>query len=152
MQTSHNPLNLPYMPFLNLTHSHNLLLYIYISFKSGNLPDSMTYALTVILHKADKDRLLCESYRPISLLNRDVEILAKVLISHLNKVILYLNIPEQSGFMLSKFTCDNIRRLYLHIHSAAISQNSGLVVSLDVQKGLDTVRCPLADQRVIFMS
>lgn len=51
------------------------------------LPDSMTEALIVVLPKPGKDKLLCGSYHPISILNSDVKVLAKLLALRPQKVI-----------------------------------------------------------------
>ena len=107
--------------------------------QEGELPSSMCEALIVVLPKPDKDKLLCGSYRPISLLNSDVKVLAKVLALRLQKVILHLIHRDQAGFMPGRSTYDNIRRLYLHIHRAEARKKGGLVLSLDVLKAFDTV-------------
>lgn len=49
------------------------------SFEQGFLPASLNQASISLLLKKNKDPTLCSSYRPISLLNADVKILAKVL-------------------------------------------------------------------------
>lgn len=49
------------------------------SFGSGTLPQTLREAFISIILKKNKDPSYCESYRPISLLNVDVKILAKVL-------------------------------------------------------------------------
>lgn len=67
------------------------------------------------------------------------KLLAKLLAIRLQKFILYFLLQDQTGFMPGKSTYDNIQRLYLHVHSAANDQKSGLVLSLDVLKAFDTV-------------
>lgn len=109
------------------------------SLKLGKLPESLNEALIVVIPKPGKDSKYCGSYRPISLLNGDVKILAKILALRLQSVILALIPPDQSGFMPGRSTFDNIRRLYLHVHEAARGRRSGLVLSLDILKAFDTV-------------
>lgn len=113
-----------------------------VSLELGMLPDSMNEALIVVIIKPGKDRLHCGSYRPISLLNNDAKILAKVLALRLQMIILSLISPDQSGFMPGRSTFDNIRRLYLHIHDAPTRGRGGLVLSLDILKAFDTVSWP----------
>lgn len=69
------------------------------AFLKGHLPPTLTEASITLLLKKDKDPLLCGSYRPISLLNVDFKILAKLLSFHLQKVIPTLIDPDQSGFI-----------------------------------------------------
>lgn len=49
------------------------------SFKQGKLPTSFYEACIILIAKKDKDPMEWSSYRPISLLNVDVKILAKAL-------------------------------------------------------------------------
>lgn len=109
------------------------------SLKQGKLPDSMNEALIVVTPKPGKDRLQCGSYCLISLLNNDAKILAKILALRLQMVILSLIPPDRSGFMLGRSTFDNIRRLFLHVHSASHAKRCGLVLSLDMLKAFNTV-------------
>ncbi len=65
-----------------------LLLKVYSdAFKAGTLPQSMHTAVISVIHKKGKDALDPSGYRPISLLNCDQKILAKVLANHLSRVI-----------------------------------------------------------------
>ena len=45
----------------------------------GQMPPSMREALLVMLLKPDKPADLCSSYRPLSLLNIDTKLFAKIL-------------------------------------------------------------------------
>lgn len=86
------------------------------SFKSGQLPITMKRANIILLLKPGKDPVDPSSYRPISLLQSDVKILAKVLAMRVNKVILSIIHPDQAGFMPRKSTVTNLRRLYVPYH------------------------------------
>lgn len=72
---------------------HELFTYI---FQSGSLPKSMSEAFIVLIPKPGKNLELPGSYRPISLLQLDIKILAKVLALRLNKVILTLIHPDKT--------------------------------------------------------
>lgn len=63
----------------------------------GRLPESMQEAIIVVLPKPGKDRLLLASYSPISLLNSEVNLLARVVATRLSKVIGGLVHLDQSG-------------------------------------------------------
>lgn len=67
--------------------------------QEGELPTSMREALIVLLPKPGKNPEECESYRPISLINTDVKILAKVLALRLQSVVTKLVGSDQTGFM-----------------------------------------------------
>lgn len=108
------------------------------SFQEGRLPDSMHEAIIVVIHKQGKDPKLCSSYRPISLLNVDIKIIAKILANRLNTVITALIHPDQTGFMPGRGTDINIRRLHTHI-AIASPDRPGVVASLDAEKAFDSV-------------
>lgn len=82
------------------------------SLSSGSLPPSFNQACISLLLK--NDPLDCVSYRPISLLNTDVKILAKVLS------------PDQTGFIKRRHSFYNIRRLFNILYSSS-HVDSGLV-------------------------
>lgn len=73
----------------------------------------------------------------IFLLNVNVKILAKVLASRINDVILTLINEDQTGFMPSKGTDINLRRLYTVLASTDFLTILDVVASLDAEKALD---------------
>lgn len=81
----------------------------------GELPPSVMESTIIVIPKEGKDLLNPASYRPISLLNSDIKILAKVLAARLNKVIQKLVHPDQSGFIPGRSTSTNIRWVYLNL-------------------------------------
>lgn len=78
-----------------------LLETYHYAFQIGILPESFYDGSIVILLKLDKNSEDCSSYRPISLLNIDYEILTKILAACLNKVILDLIHADQTSCRVS---------------------------------------------------
>lgn len=78
------------------------------------------------------------SYRPISLLNSDQKILAKILASRLNTVIDKLVHSDQTGFIPDRSSFNNLRGLFNIIYSSKLQQDL-LVLSLDAEKAFDHV-------------
>lgn len=76
----------------------------------GYLPPTFYQANISLIHKIDKDPLDPGSYRPISLLDVDNKILAKVLATHLEKVLPSVISTDQTGFIRNRLFF-NIRRL-----------------------------------------
>lgn len=109
------------------------------SFNQNYLPQTLTEASISLLLKPGKDPLDCGSYRPISLLNSDVKILAKLLSSRLDSVVSQIISMEQSGFMRGRHSFTNIRKLLNVIHSPASGETPEVVVSLDAEKAFDRV-------------
>lgn len=67
--------------------------------EEGSLPPSIREALVVLIWKSGKHTKECNSYHPISLMNVDTKILAKVLAGRLQEVILKCINADQTGFM-----------------------------------------------------
>uniref|UniRef100_A0A803J788 Reverse transcriptase domain-containing protein n=1 Tax=Xenopus tropicalis TaxID=8364 RepID=A0A803J788_XENTR len=99
----------------------------------------MAEALIIPIPKPGKDILDCSSYRPLSLLNTDVKILAKILAKRLSLVIHKIIHPDQTGFMPGKSTALNIRRVYEIIQAHQVNAKDEALVSLDAAKAFDSV-------------
>lgn len=108
----------------------------------GSLPPSAYEATIIVIPKPGKDPNFCESYRPISLLQSDVKILAKILTTRLKQVILSLVHHDQTGFMPDKATFFSIRRLYTNIQATHDNVGTRVVVALDAAKAFDSVEWP----------
>lgn len=99
----------------------------------------MTRANIILLLKAGKDPLDPSSYRPTSLLQSNIKILAKVLAIRVNKIILSIIHSDQAGFMPKSSTATNLRRLYLNMQTPADSIGHRALLSLDANKAFDSV-------------
>ncbi|KAM9311579.1 rap guanine nucleotide exchange factor 6-like [Gastrophryne carolinensis] len=100
--------------------------------------DSLTAAVSMI-PKPNTDDTIWSNYRPISLLNVDVKILAKVLAARLNRFINLLISKEQVGFMPQRQAGDNIRKIANLLHRAKVEGYHTMLLALDVRKAFDTV-------------
>lgn len=109
------------------------------AFQLGALPESFYDASIVILLKPDKNPEDCGSYRPISLLNIDYKILTKILAAHLNKVILDLVQPDQTGFVPGKSTSENFRRAQVVVQIGSKRTEDWALASLDAAKAFNSV-------------
>lgn len=86
----------------------------------------------------DKDPLLCNNYRPISLLNVAFKILSIVPALRLQRVMSLIISLDQTAFMLGRQSFHNTRRL-LNILKMPSSNTPEMVVSLDAEKAFDRV-------------
>ncbi|KAA8577775.1 hypothetical protein FQN60_005362, partial [Etheostoma spectabile] len=85
-----------------------ILLEVYNdSLERGVLPPTLNQALISLIVKKDKDPNLCGSYRPISLLNNDVKLLAKVLARRLETCLPSIISEDQTGFILGRQLSSN---------------------------------------------
>lgn len=62
--------------------------------------------------KSDRNPLLRASYRPITLLTADCEILGRILADRLTEALPGLIHPDQAGFVPGRNTSQNIWRLF----------------------------------------
>jgi len=110
--------------------------------RTGCLPRGFTKGLIVSLHKGGE--VACpHQYRPITLLNADYRLLAKVLTNRLLPVAGQLISPEQSAFLPGRHIGEGIMLLQLIPHAlAAAGHAGGAVVFLDFAKAYDTVSRP----------
>ena len=109
------------------------------SLEEGVLPVSMNRANVILLLKPGKDPVDPGSYRPISLLQSDVKILAKVLALRVNEIVSSIIHQDQAGFMPQKSTATNLRRLYLNMQVQAENGGRRALLSLDANKAFDSV-------------
>lgn len=78
----------------------------------GSLLPSMREAVISLLLKPGKDATSCSSYRPISLINFDSKILAKILVARLSQLLDLILSPAQSGFIPNRSTALNLRTVF----------------------------------------
>lgn len=116
------------------------------AFLSGEIISYVTHigklnnqASISVIFKKDKDSTLCGSYRPISLLNTDEKILAKVLACRMEAILSSVISDDQTGFIKSCHLFTNIRRLLNIIYSPTSLISPEVVISLDAEKAFDRV-------------
>uniref|UniRef100_A0A8C5QFF1 Reverse transcriptase domain-containing protein n=1 Tax=Leptobrachium leishanense TaxID=445787 RepID=A0A8C5QFF1_9ANUR len=103
------------------------------------LPDSALMAHITVLPKSERDPLLCDSYRPISLINADVKLLAKILATRLKTHLPFLVGSDQVGFIPGRMARDATTRALDAISVARISDTPLLLLSTDAEKAFDKV-------------
>uniref|UniRef100_A0A803JEZ2 Reverse transcriptase domain-containing protein n=1 Tax=Xenopus tropicalis TaxID=8364 RepID=A0A803JEZ2_XENTR len=104
-----------------------------------NIPQEALEAHIVLIHKKGKDPLDPGGYRPISLLNVDTKLYAKVLANRLNQIITDLISPEQVGFVPGREARDNTNRLFSIIHQCKKRSIPAMLLSTDAEKAFDRV-------------
>ncbi len=109
------------------------------SLENGLLPPTLTQASVALLLKKGKDATLCSSYRPLSLLNVDVKILAKVLAQRLETVLPGIISEEQTGFIKDRYSFFKIHTLFNIIYSQKSSTSPEILISLDAEKAFNRI-------------
>lgn len=110
--------------------------------EKGCLPPTLSQASISLLLKKDKDPTQCGSYRPVSLLNVDVKILANILACRLERLLPKIISEDQTGFIKNRHSFCNIQHLAAIVYSSGASPSPEVVVSLDAEKAFDRVEWP----------
>lgn len=79
--------------------------------KNNDLPKEMLEAIIITIPKTGKDPASPKNYRPISLLNSDLNIFSKILANCLLDVTPYLIEPDQVGLVKCRQGPDSTRRM-----------------------------------------
>lgn len=101
----------------------------------GEMRREALVANIAIILKEDKDCTLCSSYRPISLLNVDTKLFAKVIAARLKPIINKNIHPDQVGFISGREGRDNSIKTLLAVQKIKKSGAPGL----DAEKAFDRV-------------
>lgn len=84
----------------------------------------------------------CSSYRPVSVLNLSLKIIAKVLASRLEKFLPSIAVIDQSGFIKGRYSAHNIRHLLNLTQRSSVFSSDAMVISLDAEKVFDQLEWP----------
>ena len=90
-----------------------------------------------LIPKENKDPCQCKSYRPISLVNTDYKIFAKILELCIDPILPDLIGPEQSGFVKGRLASDNARVFFDVLSKASSLDYPIAAIALDAEKVFD---------------
>ena len=105
----------------------------------GKLNSSARKGLITLIPKKNKDLTNLNAWRPLTMLNTDYKIIAKVIADRLNTVLPMLISEEQTGFMKGRNISENLRRTLDVITYAKRSNTPGVIMSIDFAKCFDSL-------------
>lgn len=107
-----------------------------------SLPTSMREDLIVHIPKLNKDLRYCESFRSISLINRDHKNISKLLATQLNLIMPKLIKADQTGFIPGRSIYINLHRLFIILQVPKTSDTDRVLLALDTYKAFDLIGWP----------
>lgn len=109
------------------------------SFASGLLSTDQRRGIITLTPKKDKDRTVLSNWRPISLLNVDYKILAKVIATRMKPYLPDIINSDQTGYVANRYIGENLRLISDVILYTNLKNNPGLILLVDFEKAFDTI-------------
>lgn len=107
--------------------------------KKGSLSPTMKIGLITLLPKPQKDLMMLDNWRPITLLCHDYKLLALIYANRLKHVIRKLIEEYQSSFIKGRHIHNHIRLILDMIDYQSFIQSGSLALFIDFFKAFDTV-------------
>ena len=109
------------------------------SFQTGLLTELQQLSIITLLQKPGKDICLHSNWRPISLLNVDHKIAAKVIANRIRPVLQSIINSSQTGFIIRRYIGENIRLIFELLDTTDENNIPGLLFFSDFEKAFDSV-------------
>ena len=121
-----------------------------LAFEQGELCDSQKQGVITLIPKKDKDLTDLKSWRPLSILNSDYKIIAKVLSNRLKSVLSEIINPDQVGYMKDRLCGENTRLISDVIEYCRIKNLPSIILLADFEKAFDTVKWSFLSQTLRY--
>uniref|UniRef100_A0A8C6SMB2 Reverse transcriptase domain-containing protein n=1 Tax=Neogobius melanostomus TaxID=47308 RepID=A0A8C6SMB2_9GOBI len=105
----------------------------------GEMTPTMKQGVISLIPKADKDTLLIENWRPITLLTTDYKILSLVYANRLKKYLNKIIAETQCGFIKGRHISNNIRLVLDLLDYSDNVHSDAFILFVDFYKAFDTI-------------
>lgn len=109
------------------------------SYRSESLSIDQRRGILTLIPKKDKDRTILGNWRPLSLLNVDYKILAKVIAERMKPYLPHIISSDQTGYVANRYIGDNLRLISDVIFHTNLKNCPGLILLVDFEKAFDTI-------------
>lgn len=107
--------------------------------KDGILAEPVLEGLIRLISKL-MNRAELKDWRPLTMLNTDYKIIAKILAYRSQLLLPRVILPQQIGFVKGRNMLDNVRTLCMAQDAAKVNKTNGMFVKLDFEKAYDQVK------------
>ena len=118
---------------------HALHSVILANIENGKMHGTSRESITSLMDKNNQNLLELQSWRPLSILNNDYKVYAKILANRLQYVTPYLISSDQFGFLKGRHMTDNLLELAMVIDYCQQVDRPALITAIDFRKAFDTV-------------
>ena len=122
--------------------SENLLACLHEAYEENEFTISQRRGIITLLPMEDGSLLDLHNWRPITLLNVDLKIVAKAIAKRLETVLPNLIHPDQTGFVKGRYIGENIRLISDVLDLTKEQKIPGILVALDFRKAFDSLEWP----------
>ena len=109
------------------------------AFKAGELSISQKRGVITLIPKDDEYLLILENWRPITLLNMDYKVIAKIIAKRIETLLPVLIHEDQTGFVKERFIGENVRLINDVMNYLDNCNSSGILVAIDFKKAFDSL-------------
>ena len=125
---------------------------IQYSFLNDTLSYSQKQGIITLIPKKNKDMLLIKNWRPLSLLNMDYKLIAKVIANRIKAVVQKIIHNDQTGFISGRYIGENLVKILSIIEHCEENDIPALLISIDFEKAYDCVEWSAVDYALKFFN
>ena len=140
-----------YETFFDLVGKHLLNSYNE-AFHNGQLSISQRRGVITLIPKEDSSLLDLSNWRPITLLNVDYKILAKVIAKRIESSLPKLINSDQTGFIKGRYIGQNVRLLNDLMEYTEANHIPGIFLFIDFKKAFDTLEWAFINKALEFFN
>ena len=108
--------------------------------------------ILTLIPKKDKDVLLVKNWRPLSLLNMDYKLLAKVIANRMKKVIGKIIHSNQTGFISGRYIGENLVKILSILEYCENNDMPAVLIAIDFEKAYDSVEWSAVEYALQFFN
>ena len=118
--------------------------------KCYTLPNSTKSGVIALMEKLSKNPLHMKNWRPLTMLNMDYKIFAKIIANRLQMVLPDLIHQDQKEFMKNRNITDNLMELMTVVEYCELTDSQAIIVAVNFEKASDTISWA-ALEKILFM-